>query len=136
MPYPECSGRCAVCNRRVRNQAESFVQRLLLDNGADPYQQVFQIHDKEQLEQFRKTIGLCGICLLAAENEGKRIIERYKTLGQEFGYCVYVHMLNRAVKQMDACARRQNKCKCTAGEKLDYMRKMNQIGEAREDVQA
>ena len=37
---------------------------------------------------------------------------------------------------MDACARRQNKCKCTAGEKLAYMRKMNQIGEAREDGQA
>ncbi len=136
MPYPECSGRCSICNRRVRNQAESFVQQLLLDNGADPYQKVFQIQNKEQLEQFRKTVGLCGICLLAAESEAGRILERYKTLGEEFGHCVYVHMLNRAMKQMDACAQRQHKCKCATEDRQSYMKKMNQIGRESENVQA
>lgn len=127
IPYPECEHCCTICNRRVRNQAESFVQQLLLDADADPYQRVFGTKDQKQLQEFKKSIGMCGICLLAAKKEGARILQRYKTLDTHFGQCVYVHILNRAAAAMKECHANQKNCSCTPDKYCAYMEKFKNI---------
>lgn len=129
LPFPQCSGACDLCNRRVRNQAENFVQRLLLDNYADPYAQVFRLSDKKQLEAFRKTLGLCGICMRSAKNEADRIQKRYGHLGESFGKCVYIHMLNLCGEKMRNCGIRGKKCSCGEDKRKEYLEKFGQIGE-------
>lgn len=128
IPYEECEGNCDKCNRRVRNQAENFVQHLLLDHGADPYQKVFAQADESQLEGFKKTLGLCSVCMLNTKKEYERILKRYKTVGDCFGYCVYVHMLNMAEKQMEKCHGRFKKCSCTKEKYSEYLKKFMNIG--------
>lgn len=129
LPYEECSATCDKCNRRVRNQAENFVKNLLLERGADPYAEAFRIKDKNQLEAFRRTIGLCGICLRSAQQEADRIRARYGTLGSCFGKCVYVHMLNMCDKQMAECCQRMKKCACDQIKREEYLEKYGKIGE-------
>lgn len=129
LPYKECGGVCEICNRRTRNQAESFVKTLLLDNGADPYRMAFSTKDKTQLEAFRNVIGVCGICLRATQIEADRIRERYGTLGSCFGKCVYIHMLNLAGRQMGKCCLKKRKCKCGIEEKEEYLEKYGKAGE-------
>lgn len=129
LPYPQCGQVCSLCSRRVRNQAENFVQHLLLDNNADPYAEAFRLSDKKQLEAFRKSLGLCGICLRAAKKEAERIKNRYGVLGQCFGQCVYIHMVNLCSKQMALCGIKGKKCDCTERQWNEYIEKYGKIGE-------
>ena len=129
LPYPQCGQVCSLCSRRVRNQAENFVQRLLLDSNADPYAEAFRLSDKKQLEAFRKSLGLCGICLRSAKKEAERIKNRYGTLGQCFGQCVYIHMMNLGSKQMALCGIKGKKCGCTEQQWNEYIEKYGKIGE-------
>lgn len=111
MPYPQCSKHCTTCSRRVRNQAESFVDRLN-DPAVDLYELAFHNKDKKQLDSFRTQIGVCSIVGLLASKEGKRILERYGEIGDKFGPCVYVHLQNKASALMDACSKKVRSCSC------------------------
>ncbi|OUM21218.1 ATP-binding protein [Butyricicoccus porcorum] len=106
LPYPECSGVCVVCNRRARNQAENFVHQILLEKGADPYMLAFPPADRET---FRKTQGIAGVCRLLAKRESMRIRKRYGKLGECFGPCVYIHMLNQASDKLGASTNEKQK---------------------------
>lgn len=134
LPYPQCKETCQLCNRRVRNQAESFVRKLLIDNGADPYAEIFSTSDRMQLELFRKTLGLCGICLRATQKEAERIKSRYGTLGECFGECVYVHIRNLCSDKMESCGIRKKKCDCTEIEIKEYMEKFREKGEGESGI--
>lgn len=92
-PYPQCSKCCSKCNRRVRNQAETFVRDNLLATTADPYKKAFS----SNAEAFReKGITMTQVCYTLAMQEAQRLKKRYGNVGEKFGLCVYVHMLNQA----------------------------------------
>ncbi len=111
MPFPECPKVCTGCDRRVRNQAELFVRQSLLEAGADPYAKKFK--DSELIDQYKKTIGICGIMLLLTKEEQSRIRERYGRVGECFGGCVYLHMKNLCGENMQNCGKaRSNTCSC------------------------
>ena len=129
MPYPQCQINCKSCNRRVRNQAESFVQTILLDNNADPYALLFEKSSKAEVDEYRDKLGVCGVSCLLAGNEMKRILARYKEVGDAFGGCVYIHMLNRAYKQMAQCSSRVKKCSCSEEKWQAYFQKFNELKE-------
>ena len=128
MPYPQCSGNCTVCNRRVRNQAESFVQRILVEGRADPYLAAFSKGGKAEADRFRSLLGVCSVSLMLTNNEAKRLLERYKQLGDCFGGCVYIHMLNRAGKQLARCRENQRSCTCCQEKWQEYFEKYKKIG--------
>lgn len=127
MPYPECHANCKICNRRVRNQAESFVQRILLDYNADPYLCAFAKGGKAEADRFRKVLGVCGVSLMLTNNEAKRIMERYNQIGDSFGGCVYIHILNKAYKQMVQCRNNQKNCSCCESKWQEYFEKYKKI---------
>ena len=100
MPFPECTMNCRTCNRRVRNQAESFVTEKILNAKKDVYRQALPQEKAEGIERFKKAIPFLAITRLLAIKEAKRIKDRYGTIGEEFGVCVYTHLLNMANKQI------------------------------------
>ena len=102
MPFIECTGNCRTCNRRVRNQAESFVLDKILNSKQDVYQQAFPKEKKEGLERFRKAVGFLSVVHLLAVREARRIKDRYGIIGEEFGTCVYIHLIYKADKQIRA----------------------------------
>ena len=122
LPFPECSSTCEFCNRRVRNQAESFLQNTLLNNiaGEDIYNQVFPGSASADVEMFRKTLGICGIMRLLTEKEAARLQNRYGDVGEVFGTCVYIHMKNKAKQQMDDCSKRQKQCDCSLEKQAEF----------------
>lgn len=131
MPFPECHLNCVFCNRRVRNQAESFVQQLFAQGSSGLYQRAFLRADQSQLEGFQNTLGMCGVSLLLTQREAKRILERYHTVGSEFGGCVYVHLLNKMEKEMDECRKRQKGCACREDKVYEYLEKFKNVTKER-----
>lgn len=117
-PFPECLGRCATCDRRVRNQAESYVQRILTDPSALPLLDPV----------LRQTVSFCGLCMMGTVQEAARIHARYKTVSDCFGYCVYVHLLHLAEKPMEACKKRNKKCTCSLAERQKYCKNFEEKG--------
>ena len=117
-PYPECLHHCTTCNRRVRNQAESYVQRILSDPTALP------ISDPA----VRKTVSFCGLCMMGMVKEAERIRERYKTINDVFGCCVYIHLLHLAETDMAACRKRYKKCTCSQAERQHYLNTYEEKG--------
>lgn len=116
LPFPECSRVCEKCNRRLRNQVESFVETTITGKHSDVYRTV-------SLERFKETQTFCGVCLLAAMQESKRIIQRYGDLDDAFGHCVYVHLLNKAENQMNECQKTHKKCSCSIEKLKEYNEK-------------
>lgn len=97
LPYAGCHGYCANCNRRVRNQAEVFINSVL---ERDLYKETFAMLPQDALDKMKKQVPLHGLILLEARKEAKRLKTRYKTLGDVFGHCVYVHMSHR-IRSLD-----------------------------------
>lgn len=124
-PFPECNECCEVCNKRVRNQAESFVNRLMENKKTDLYKQLFSNEEAGQVEKFRKTIGYCSALLLMKNREEKRIVQRYKDIGDCFGACVYVHMINLYNLKSVTCPLRNRKCACNLEKWSNYISKFN-----------
>ena len=110
MPYPECSLNCKICNRRLRNQVETFVHRELLDHNADVYKTFFKNETEEHLKAYKKSIGLCSILLKLSENEMQRIFDRYHFVDDKFTGCVYIHLMNIASHKMKECSRCSKNC--------------------------
>lgn len=123
LPFSQCSGVCQSCNRRVRNQAEGFVKKYILEKNIDLYKIAFPKADDIQIESFKNTIGVCGISLLLAKAERKRILERYKQIGDCFGACVYIQMINIGYRKMNQCKNLQKKCSCDVIKKEEYLNK-------------
>lgn len=123
IPYEQCKYCCKVCDRRTRNQAESFVKELLLSAGASPYRKIMGTNDETMLQSFRRNIGLCSICLIGVQRERKRIIERYKRIGNSFCSCVYVHILNMASHSMNLCKSKCCKCDCDTVARIENFEK-------------
>ena len=119
-PFAECLGRCPTCDRRVRNQAESYVQRILTDPAALPLLD----------PALRKTVSFCGLCMMGTMQEAARIRDRYQTLSDRFGYCVYVHLLHLADRQMDECKKRNKQCGCRPEDRRRYLEKFDEKGRA------
>lgn len=117
-PYPECLGRCKTCNRRVRNQAESYVQRILTDPSALPLLDPV----------LRQTVSFCGLCMMGTAQEAARIQSRYKNVDDRFGYCVYVHLMHLADKKMTECGKRNKKCTCSPENHQKYLNLFEQKG--------
>lgn len=122
-PYAECLGRCETCNRRVRNQAESYVQRILSDPSTLPMLDPV----------LRKTVSFCGLCMMGTAQEASRIQKRYKSVDDRFGYCVYVHLLHLADKQMAECCKRNKNCNCSPEEHQKYIKLFEQKGRAEDE---
>ena len=130
LPFSECATCCRTCNRRTRNQAESFVAQTISGPRADVYQKVFSNSDRSQLDKLRKSTTLCGVSMLVAKKEAARIAERYGGVGSQFGACVYIHMLHLAGEQMRTCKGGPGaKCGCTSQSHMDYLEKYRSIGE-------
>jgi hypothetical protein len=126
LPYAECAQCCHTCNRRVRNQAESFIQRSVVETGADIYRCVFR--DSNTFEQLKEKVTLCGVCNLAARKEYERICERYGEAGSCFGACVYVHLLHLAPDEMKSCNERfKRKCGCGSKEREEHLQRFTAI---------
>lgn len=123
LPFAECGGHCQVCDRRVRNQAESFVRGLFAGGETDIYRQAFVGEDAAMIEQMQSRIGICPLGLLLSKQEAERIRERYAQVGEAFGYCTYLHLLHRQEAQMQACSRRQKKCSCSPQKWAVYLGK-------------
>lgn len=126
IPYKECSFCCSACNRRTRNQAETFVKGLLLSGGSNPYKRVLKVKDDTIEKKYRREISLCAICRIASEKERERILLRYGSISDSFGSCVYVHLLNMAKESMRICSKEYKKCSCSIAEKMQYLEKYNQ----------
>ena len=110
-PFEECKLGCKKCNRRVRNQAENLVQQIINNRAATP------IKD----ERVRNTLSFCGRNLLSLRLEVKRIKERYKIVDSAFGFCTYVHLLNKAQSLMTSCIHNKRKCQCSKEEHMKYL---------------
>ena len=117
-PYAECLGCCQTCDRRVRNQAESYVQRIVSDPTALPLVDPV----------IRKTVSFCGLALMGTVEEAKRLHERYKTVSDVFGRCVYVHLLHLANHQMKECKKHNKTCHCSDGDIDRYMKQFHEKG--------
>ena len=120
-PFPECGLFCEVCDRRVRNQSESFVNKLMENKKADLYKLLFPHENSEQVEKYRKAIGYCSAFLMLKKREVKRIIQRYKDIGDCFGACAYIHMINLYNIKAAPCPHRNKKCLCDANEWNKYI---------------
>lgn len=129
MPYPECKNYCSICDRRVRNQVESFLNQKIVNPHQDIYVTAFPKAEAKQLEGFRKTLGICGIGLLLTKREIERIRQRYSHVGDSFGVCAYIHILNEAKVQMHQCRCKQRKCTCNQNERLEYLKKYEKLKE-------
>ena len=115
-PFDKCSRCCRICDRRTRNQAESLVRRLVTDSGADIYKAAGLDAELARVTKF------CGALGLATMNEKQRIEQRYGSVGEHFGSCVYVHALNIAHKQLAHCKRGPgSSCGCTADKQGAYL---------------
>lgn len=124
VPFAECNQCCGQCNKRVRNQAESFVRQLLLEAKSDPYEKAFPALDRDK---YREKISLCQVCMVLSTREAKRLMKRYHNLGEEFGRCVYIHIMNQAQDKMSSCcAKKQKKCNCTIKNKIEFLEKFDQ----------
>lgn len=119
-PFAECLGRCEVCDRRTRNQAESYVREVLTNPAARPLQ------DPVLAER----VSFCGLYLLGTAREAERIRARYGTVDERFGYCVYVHLMHLAEREMAACAKRGGSCACTPEDRERYLRSYDEKGRA------
>lgn len=116
-PYAACSGRCTICNRRVRNQAENLVRRILAQPQvmiADP--------------KLRGVLPFCGLCRQSMLQEAERIRQRYGAVDGAFGYCVYVHLLHMAGDNMQECARHRKNCGCTQADHQKYLELFDREG--------
>lgn len=123
IPFEQCKYCCKVCDRRTRNQAESFVKKMLLSADSDPYREIMGTNDNTMLQNFQKNISICSICLIGAKREYARIIERYKRIGSSFCSCVYVHILNMASQCMDFCKKHYRKCDCDTVARIENFEK-------------
>lgn len=117
-PFAECLARCETCDRRARNQAESYVRRILSDPSAMP------IKDPA----IARRVSFCGLCLAGATKEAERIKERYKYVDERFGYCVYAHLVHLAVREMGACAKRGKGCSCSPEDRARYFASFEEKG--------
>lgn len=117
-PFEECLGTCQTCNRRVRNQAENYVYRILTEPDALPLLD----------PALRRSVSFCGLCMMGTVQEAKRICARYKTVNAHFTYCVYVHLLHQAQKQMAECKKRNKKCSCSAEDRQRYLKMFEEKG--------
>ena len=110
-PYPECLGRCEICDRRTRNQAEGYVHKIISDPSARPLQD----------PELATRVPFCGLYLLGAAKEAERIAARYGHVDNRFGYCVYVHLIHLAKHEMTACAKWNKNCACTQEDWKRYL---------------
>lgn len=124
LPYSWCTECCETCNRRTRNQAETFVQHSIAGPHSDVYKMLFPTSEQTQLEKLRGSTTFCGVCMLSAKKEAARIARRYGEVGNTFGACVYVHILALAQSNMRVCKNGAGKkCGCTSRQHEDYLRK-------------
>ena len=112
MPYSECSKCCRKCNRRVRNQAESFVKNNFLNDHVDIYKEILKMNSEVTLSRLKRQLCFSTIALRATQLEAERILKRYKHIGSEFGMCVYVHLLNLLIKNTTKENNRYEDCLC------------------------
>lgn len=120
-PYPECLERCTTCNRRVRNQAESYVRRILSDPTSLP------IKDPA----IARSLTFCGHCLAGMTKEAERIKGRYGSIDERFGYCVFVHLIHLAGHEMAECAKRRKNCSCSQEDRNHYLATFKEKGRCR-----
>ena len=124
-PFPECNQYCSICDRRVRNQAESLVLSIKDNQQKDIYRQVFEKEDSNGVDEYRKRIAFCSALLFLKNREQKRIIERYKNIGDSFGACVYIHMMHLLGVKETTCSHRGKKCSCSVDVWSNYIEKFN-----------
>lgn len=117
-PFAECLARCETCDRRTRNQAESYVQRILSDPSAMP------IKDPAIAQR----VSFCGLCLAGMAGEAERIKRRYMHVDGRFGYCVYAHLIHLASREMSACAKRSKGCSCSPEDRARYFASYEEKG--------
>lgn len=123
MPYEECKNICDLCNRRVRNQAESFVKETLCSQ--DIYELLFQ-GDKET---WRNRIGICSAMLKLTIEEAVRIKKRYQSIGGCFGACVYIHILHIAENERKKCRQTHTNCECCKEKINEYISRYQKLVE-------
>lgn len=118
-PFPQCVTCCNTCDRRVRNQAESFVKGLMEKNL---YKEFFGA-DTDMMN----VVGLCQICMAMTKSEAKRITDRYGHIGSCFGKCVYIHMNHLMRLDHIGCTIRGKKCSCNNNKRDEFFEKYGAI---------
>jgi len=103
MPFAECPIGCSVCNRRVRNQAERFVQPL-----AKPGKR----HINNEVKGEGPWGTVCRVAKLKAMAEAVRLRESYSSVDPVFPFCAYVHLLHLAPDSFELCHSEISSCDC------------------------
>lgn len=123
LPYEECSSCCRRCNRRVRNQAESYISSVY----EEPFRAIWKQTDASQIKKLQKTIGICDLILGGTKSEMIRIQKRYNSVGDSFSACCYVHLLNMAKEQMADCKKNFGRCTCDKTKHVEYLEKYRHL---------
>lgn len=114
-PYDLCNKCCKTCNRRVRDQVESFTQKLF-ENNVDLYELKFG-SDSNMCATMRKKLGICQLYKTFIIPEYGRLKEKFGEVGDEFGYCAFIHFQEYAKKQIAKC----HKCENCSMKLLEYL---------------
>ena len=116
MPYKNCSQVCTTCNRRVRSQAESFVEHYFNDNNENTYVNAIETEKKlayiSNGKMLTDSICFCAQFYLAVKTEYDRIHNKYNIGYKQFPTCAYIHMINYKNKGINKCMTKNKKCKC------------------------
>lgn len=114
-PYELCNKCCKTCNRRVRDQVEAFTRKTF-ENNVDLYELKFA-NDSKLRESLRARLGICQLYKTFVIPEYARLKEKFGEVGDEFGYCAFIHFQEFAKKQIAQC----HKCDDCALKLTEYL---------------
>lgn len=116
-PYSLCIHCCQICNRKVRDQVENFINHLFEKKQYDLFELKYG-KDKLLCDNLRKQLGICQLYKTFVIPEYDRLRKKLGDVGDEFGYCAYIHFVEIAEEQIKKC----NKCENCNAKILDYLK--------------
>ncbi|MBR3358876.1 MAG: ATP-binding protein [Solobacterium sp.] len=126
MPYELCTQFCTRCDRRVRNQAESYITETFLKKHTDPIKSVFTSETEESLKAYYTKFKMCDLLAGIAKREKKRLEDRYGTVGESFRGCALIHMLELMPKTAEKCNNMCKNCSCSHEQYLKYLNALHE----------
>lgn len=124
LPYKYCEFACKKCDRRVRNQVETFLGTLL---EKDPYISFFG-KDILLADITKKSSLLCNFLENThVKNEIKRLSKRYGSVGDSFYPCVLVQLYEQpnlsCVTECKKNCQINHMCECKPKDRIKYLQK-------------
>lgn len=114
-PFAECLHVCDKCNRRVRSQAETFVDYYLNGTGENSLNTRISV-DKQNApcahELITDSLNSCQLFYSATKKECGRLLSKYGIVNREFPICAYLHMLHSDTHLIMGCKQSKKTCRC------------------------